>query len=150
MRHTVEVDQSTKIEQSGPTILAFANKISHAVLIPSRVKRAGFHALKAKGKSKAEALLLLFSAGLYLLLENYLDQIGPVVIDVEYPGKHKDIKAALLRYIYRNVGLFEPDRIIFRRITKKSPADKKARNVRLGKDKKYQKITVEELLGLIA
>ena len=34
----VEVDQSNKIEQSGPTVLAFANGNSSAIVIPSIVK----------------------------------------------------------------------------------------------------------------
>lgn len=150
MLHTIEVDQSRKIEQSGPTVLAFANKIAHAILIPQRVKRAGLHALRGEGKTKDEAQLILFAAGVYLLLENHLDQIGEVVIDVEYTGRERDIKSQLLRYIRRYVGQFDPEKIMFRRITKKSPADHKARNVRQKKDKDYRKITMKELLGLLA
>ena len=84
-----------------------------------------------------------------MLLKDYLDQLQRVEIDIEYTGKDADIKAGLLRLIWRKVPVFEPEKIVFRRVGKKSPADKKDRAVREGKDKEYCKITLEELLGLI-
>lgn len=72
MAYVVEVDQSIKIEQSGDTVLAFADGISHAIVVPSHVKTEGFRALRRRGKSKEIAYLLLFSASLYLLLKEAL------------------------------------------------------------------------------
>ena len=149
MAHIVEVDQSIKVEQSGNTVLAFSDGISHAIVIPSKVKRVGFRALKEKGKSKERAQLLLFAAGVYLLLENHLDQLERVEIDVEYTEKDADIKSFLLRLIWGKAPTFEPERIIFRRVGKGSPADKKARAVREGRDKDYRQIAAEELLSLV-
>ena len=146
----IEIDQSTKIEQSGPTILAFANGTTHAILIPSRVKHSAFQALRAKGKSKEVAHLLLFAACLYLLLDQHLHQLRKIVIDIEYPGKNVDIKAFLLRYIRRQIPDFEADKITFQLIGKKSPADFKARRVREKRDKNYRKIGSKELIKLIA
>ena len=45
MKHTVEVDQSIKIEQLGDTVLAFSNGISHAIIVPARVKREALSVL---------------------------------------------------------------------------------------------------------
>lgn len=149
MAYVVEIDQSIKIEQSGDTVLAFSNSISHAIVIPSKVKREGFRALKEKGKSKERAQLLLFAAGVFLLLEDYLDQLERVEIDVEYTEKDADIKSFLLRLIWARSPTFEPERIIFRRVGKGSPADKKARAVREGRDKDYRQITAKELLSLV-
>jgi len=149
MPYVVEVDQSRKIEQSGPTVLAFSDGISHAIVIPSSVKTQALRALRDKRKPRKEAQILLFATCLYVLLKDYLDQLQRVEIDIEYPGKDADIRASLLRLIWRKVPAFEPEKIVFRRVGKKSPADKKARAVRKGKDKEYRKITLEELLGLI-
>ena len=149
MPYVVEVDQSRKIEQSGPTVLAFSDGISHAIVIPSSVKTQALRALRDRRKPRKEARILLFATCLYVLLKDYLDQLERVEIDIEYPGKDADIRASLLRLIWRKAPAFEPEKIIFRRVGKRSPADKKARAVREGKDKEYRKITLEELLGLI-
>jgi hypothetical protein len=146
----VEVDQSTKIEQAGPTVLAFANDLTHAVLIPSKVKLVGYRTLVAKGKAREVARLMVFAAGIALLLENYLAQLNRVVIDEAYEGKSGDIKAFLLRYIWRKAPDFDADNIVFRRIGKHPPADQKARKVRLKKDTRYRKITVKDLLRVVA
>jgi len=149
MLYIVEVDQSRKIEQSGPTVLAFSDGISHAIVIPSSVKTQALLALRDKGKPRKEAQILLFATCLYALLKDYLDQLQRVEIDIEYPGKDADIRASLLRLIWRKAPAFEPEKIVFRKVGKRSPADKKARAVREGKDKAYRRITLEELLGLI-
>lgn len=84
-----------------------------------------------------------------MLLKDHLGQLQRVEIDIEYPGKDADIRASLLRLIWRKVPVFEPEKIVFRRVGRRSPADKKARAVREGKDQEYRTITLEELLGLI-
>jgi len=145
----VEVDQSVKIEQSGETVLAFANGQKAAIVIPQRVKRAAFATLIAKGKSRNTATLLLFAACLYLLLKNQLKKMKKIIIDVEYEGKDTDIKAFLLRYIRRTTSDFDEEMIVFRRIGKHSPADQKAREVRKRTDKDYRKIVLKELLRVV-
>lgn len=149
MPYVVEVDQSRKIEQSGPTVLAFSDKISHAVVVPPKVKTQALRVLREKGKPRKEAQILLFTACLYLLLEDYLDQLQRVEIDIEYPGKDANIKAGLLRLIWRKAPAFEPEQLVFRRVGRGSPADQKARAVREGKEPGYREITFEELLELI-
>ena len=149
MRYSIEVDQSNKIEQSGPTVIAFSDGISHAIVLSSAVKRAGFKALKEKGKPKSKAQIILFAAGVYLLLRDYLEQIERVKIDTEYPGKDLDIRAFLLRCIWREVPLFKSERITFGRVGKGSPSDIKAREVRGKEGLESKKITAEELLEVL-
>ncbi len=149
MLQRVEVDQSIKIEQSGPTVLAFSNGISFAIRIPSDVKIAGQNEFKRRGKPKHSAHLLLFAACLFLLLRDHVDTFSQIVIDTEYYGNEKDIKAFLLRYIWRKMPDFDKDIIVFQQIGKKSPAHRKANNVREGRDVGYRNVSLEELLEVI-
>ena len=149
MRYTVEVDQSIKIEQAGATVLAFSNGIAWAILIPPDVKTETIRRLIYRKHTNLEARLIVFAAGLYLLLRDRLAELGQVIIDVEYQGQEANIKAALLRYIWRTAPDFGGDRIIFRRVGKKSPAHAKARAVRTGRDRQYRRVTLEELLEVL-
>lgn len=149
MLHTVEVDQSIKIEQPGNTILAFSNGIAQAIVISSRVKREGLQVLRAMGKSEKQGPIVLFSACLYLLLKEYLSDLQRVIIDTEYSGQEDNIKSYLLGYIKKDKQFFNPENIMFAAIGKSSPAHKKAMNVRLRKDNNYRKITLKELLKLL-
>lgn len=145
MPYIVEVDQSIKIEQSGATVLALSNGITWAIVIPSHVKLAGQRIITNRGRSRLEASLLVFAACLYLLLEDYITDLTRVVIDVEYEGKDQIIKAALLRHIWARHPDFEAERLVFERVGKSSPADRKARLVRAGRDKAFRRITEDEL-----
>lgn len=144
MPYVVEVDQSIKVEQAGATVIAVANGIAHAIVIPSHVKTACFEALRERCKSKQVGQLLLFAACLYLVLEDYLRELDRVLIDIEYFGKDAEIKAFLLRYIRRKVPRFEAEKIAFKNVGRSSPADRKARAVRQGKDRKYRRVKLEE------
>lgn len=106
-------------------------------------------ALRAKGKPKEIAPLLLFSICLYLLLKDHLHLFTKIKIDVEYDKRSKDIKAELLRLIWKKHPKYDPERIVFERIGKKSPADYKAGLVRKGKDKEYRKVGLREVLRLV-
>lgn len=149
MRHRVEVDQSIKIEDTGATVLAFANGISAAVIIPGPVKRAALDTLLVRGKSKQIARLMLFAAGLALLLQDHLDELESVVIDVEYEGHEAPIREFLLIYIWQAHPEFEPWRIIFKSVGKRSMAHAKANAVRHGKDRGFRKLTEKEVLALV-
>ena len=149
MRHNVEVDQSIKIEDAGDTVLAFANGISHAVVLSARVKRNIFQTLVNRGESREVARLMIFAGGLFLLVEDYLDQINRLVIDTEYTGKEAEIRALLLRHIWRKVPIFDPQRIMFEQVGKKSPAHKKAEAVRKKRDAEYRRISPKELFQLL-
>ena len=150
MRHRVEVDQSIKIEDTGATVLAFANGISAAVVIPGLVKRAALNALLLRGKSRQTARLMLFAAGLALLLKDHLDDLERVVIDVEYEGQEAPIREFLLMYIWRTHPEFEPWHITFKQVGKRSTAHVKANAVRQGKDRNYRKLMEKEVLALVS
>lgn len=149
MPYIVEVDQSIKIEQSGPTVLAFSNGIAWAILIPSDVKRAAMRAVANRGKPTYEAYLYVFAAGVYLLLRDYLPQIRRITIDIEYEGKEGKIRSVLLEFIRKQMPDFESDTIIFAHVGKSSPADAKARAVRTGGDRRFKRVTLEELLEVL-
>ena len=101
----VEVDQSIKIEQtSKDTILAFSNDGQVAILIPAKVKRLVLAHLKARGKPAPVARLMLFSAGLCLLLREVAESLMTITIDQEYPGHEADIRGMLLRFL-RKIGV---------------------------------------------
>ena len=144
MRHRIEVDQSKKIEDSGPTVIAFANDIDDAVLIPSRVKNQDGWRLHRTGTPKARADVLVFAAGVYLLLEPHLDQLDRVVIDTEYTGYNRRIKDLLLTRIWRKQPGFEAWRSEFGRVGK-GPAHDKANQVREGKDEKRRRVRRKDL-----
>lgn len=149
MRHNVEVDQSIKIEDAGDTVLAFANDISYAVVLSARVKRNVFQTLVTRGESREVARLMIFAGGLFLLMEDYLNQIDQMVIDTEYTGKEAEIRARLLRHIWLKRPLFDPQQIIFEQVGKKSPAHLKAEAVRKRRDANYRRISPKELLLLL-
>ena len=149
MRHRVEVDQSIKIEDTGATVLAFANGLNFAIQIPAGVKLAGIKVLRDQARKPGVAHRLLFAASLFLLLRDHLDRVERVVIDVEYEGHEAEIGAFLLRFIWKVHPLFEPWRIEFGLVGKSSPAHRKAEAVRRGKDRNYRRITEAELTQLL-
>lgn len=149
MSYVVEVDQSIKIEQSGPTVLAFANGIAAAIIIPSDVKHIALRAITNRGKPRTEAHLYVFAAGVYLLLRDYLSHLSRITIDIEYEGKEGKIKSILLEYIRKHIHDFEPATVIFHRIGRNSPADAKARAVRTGRDQSFKRVTLEEILAIL-
>ena len=147
----VEIDQSGKIEQtSWDTALAFSDGIDYAILIPAAVKREAIVRLRSSGRRGRRLYLFLFSAGLYLLLEDHLEQLDSVTIDTEYQGNEADIKAHLLRLIWKASPTFEADRISFRSIGRKSSAHTKAVAVHRGDEEPDRRITLKELLDLVA
>lgn len=124
--HTVEVDQSGKIEQTNTdTVLAFANGISYSIRIPARIKRSAFAYLRGHHPEVQERKMLplrMFAAGLYLLFRSHLACLGVIRIDVEYVGREADIKALLLRLIWRDLPSFDANRIVFHHVGKGSSA----------------------------
>ena len=149
MPYIVEVDQSIKIEQSGPTILAFSNGIAWAILIPSDVKATAIRAVANRGKPSRDAHLYVFAAGVYLLLRDYLSQMTLITVDIEYEGREGLIKSLLLEYIRKTLPGFESDTLMFDHVGKGSPADAKARAVRTGRDKRFRRVTLEEVLRIV-
>lgn len=146
---TIEVDQSVKIEQPSSTVIAFSNGVSFAIILPHGVKMDAVRYLRNQGKSKKVAHVLVFAAGVFLLLSDYLDAAHLVVIDVEYPGWESEIKAFLLQHIWRTRPDFQEWRVTFRQVGKASPAHRKANAVRGKKDRDYRTVRIEEMIEVL-
>ncbi len=147
----VEVDQSGKIgDTKVPTVLAFADTESFAILIPATVKRDCLQALRQLGKSGTTLYLDLFAIGLYLLLRDHIRKFTLVTIDIEYPGHENKIKEHLLNLLVRAGVSVEADRIRFDRIHvggKKPRAHDKAYYTYHGEQRPDRVITLEEILA---
>jgi hypothetical protein len=147
----VEIDQSGKMDKlARDTVLAFSNDIQHAIRIPAATKRNLVQHLRQKGKSRTRAAILLFSAGLFLLLRDALERIDQIVIDVEYEGYEDEIKGWLLSRIYQVDPGFDKARVKFQRVGKKSPAHRRALAVLRGQEPPDQVITEQALLSVLS
>jgi hypothetical protein len=150
---TVEVDQSGKIERTHTdTFLAFSDELDSVICIPAQVKRTGQATLRAKWRrreSKKSIYIRLFAAGLFLLLKGHLAYLGQIVIDTEYTGRESDIKGMLLELIRCIEPDYPAERIIFRRIGKRSSAHNLAWETYRGKRRPDHTVTEEELLNLL-
>ena len=146
----VEVDQSGKIERTQVnTALAFSDGIEASILILGVEKRECVKKLRQRGESGKTFYLKLFAAALFLLLTDYLDQLEVITIDVEYPGKEAEIRAMLLDYIWKTDPAFSKERIVFRRVGKKSRSHRKALAVYRGEEEAGKKVRARELLRLV-
>lgn len=146
----IEVDQSGKMgDLAAHTVLAFANDIEYAILIPARVKRAIIQELRAWGKSKIRAVLQLFAAGLFLLVRDSLGEVEQIVIDTEYTGYDMDIRSMLLNHTWRVDPTFDKGQLVFRRVGKKSPAHKRALATYQGKQGANRRIGERELWAIL-
>lgn len=143
----IEVDQSGKIELTkADTVLAFANDISSSVLIRAMLKRQCLQKLRRKHISKKIITLLIFSAGLFLLLREPLRKGAIVTIDTEYTGREGDIKGMILRMARRDNLKLASDQIQFGHIGKRSSAHRTAINVFRGKVLPDRVLTIKEIL----
>jgi hypothetical protein len=145
----VEVDQSGKIEAtSRDAVVAFSNDEEFAILIPAKAKQEMLVEIRAMGAGRRPYLVLLAMA-LYELLKGHLRHLRYIVIDVEYQGREAYIKSELLKLIRRRDPEYPADRIIFARISKKSPAHKKALATYRGKLEPDRTVTTGALKGLL-
>ncbi len=146
-----QIDQSVKIEQtSRDTVLAFSDDIQFAIRIPASVKREVLAVLRAKGKGAPTAQLMLFTAGLFLLLRDIAQDLVAVTIDQEYPGHEADIRGMLLRFFRERSGLqISKETIVFGQIGRRSRAHERAWRVHRGKVAPDHVVTMAELLDVL-
>lgn len=130
------------------TVLALSNAIRPAVLIPSAVKREVWNELRARGVKGKMISLRMFAAGLYLLLEDDLEEVRAVTIDTEFPGRDSEIKGLLLSLIYRRAPDFQKEQISFRQIGRDSPAHHIAWLTYRGEREAERRVTTGGLLRL--
>ncbi len=146
-----EVDQSIKMNDlARDTVLAIANGISYTIVVPAAVKRAVMQHLREKGKSRTQAAIFAFAVALYLLLKNVIHTVDQICIDVEYVGHEAEIKNTLVAYLRRDNPHFDPTRILFRHIGKKSSAHHCAIEVARHHQLPDKRIREEEFRGVIS
>lgn len=144
----VEVDQSGKIgDTKVPTVLAFSNEESYAILIPAKVKRECVQRLREQGRTGKTFYMRIFAIGLFFLLKDHALGADQIALDVEYPGRNAEVKLYLLNMLWRAGIDVEPEKIQFQQIGKKSPAHKKALDVFSGAAKPDRIIGFEEILA---
>lgn len=146
----IEVDQSGKVEDTRvDTVLAFSDGISGSVLIPAEVKRKCVEFVR-DDKHKTKTLYLrIFCAGLFLFLKDHLPDLDQIIIDIEYLGREHDIKALLLRLIWKLDPNFDPDKIQFAPIGKDSPAHIRAYAIFAGDNTADREARFEDLEELL-
>ncbi len=146
-----EVDQSIKMDDLvRDTVLAVADGISYAIVIPANVKRVVMQRLRAKGKSHTAVAIYTFAIGLYFLLRNVIHQVDQIGIDVEYTGREIEIKNTLIAYLRRDAPHFDPTRILFRHVGKRSPAHHLAVEIVRHRQTANRRITEAEFLRAIS
>lgn len=119
----VEVDQSGKVESTRTaTVLALSNEIRFSILISARTKKRCHQYLKDESRLPKTRHLRLFAAAFALLLEDYLNQIDQIVIDTEYKGSESELILAIKNAFRKEHLEFDPNKIVFVRIGKKSNA----------------------------
>lgn len=143
----IEVDQSGRIEVlTVDTALGFSNEHQAAILIPAAVKRNCSRELRARGVRPKMISIRMFAGGLFLLMENYLNQIEIVTIDQEFPGWEAEIKGLLLKHIRQRVPDFASENIVFGQISKTSQRHQVAWRTYRGERVPEKKVTLGELL----
>lgn len=143
----IEVDVSSRLEQSGDTIFGFSDGIQRVVRLPQQDRDLCLAALTG---GKFARLLLLYAACLYLLLRDHIDELERAVIDDEYPGHGGTIKRHLVNLIKRHYGAKFNDAIIeVRRIGEKRPAHDVAWQTLRGKRKANKRLKPQKILKLL-
>ncbi len=145
----VEVDQSGKIADTKvPTVLAFSDEESYAILIPAQVKRDCVQRLREQGRTGKVLYMRLFAIGLFFLLKDHAPHADQIALDVEYPGRNAEIKLYLLNMLWKANIEIDVEVIHFEHIGKSSNAHKKALAVYTKEQIPDKVIKLDEILAL--
>ena len=143
----IEIDQSGRIEVlTEDTALGFSDDRQAAILIPAAVKRNCSRQLRAQGVRPKMISIRMFAGGLFLLMENYLNQMESVTIDQEFSGWEAEIKGLLLKHIHQRVPDFASENIVFGQIGRASRAHQVAWRTYRGERVPEKRVTLGELL----
>jgi len=145
----IEIDQSGKIENTSKnTIVGFSNSVSKSIIIYAKDKKKLQELFREAGKHRI-FVYRVFAILIFILIKDYLNKIKEIVIDEEYPGKFNLIK----NYLYREITLIDPDfsieRIVFKRIGKKSRAHYVAYGTAIGKRKADKTVNAKDILKIV-
>ncbi|MFH1906938.1 MAG: hypothetical protein ABIL11_06095 [Chloroflexota bacterium] len=128
-----------------PTVVAFSNDDSLAILIPAMVKRECVQRLRQRGKTGTVLYMQLFAVSLYLLLKEHARDFSQVTIDIEYPGHEVKIEEQLLNQLRREKAAVTGVKLDFLHIGKKSRAHEKALAVFNGDSRPNRTIGYREI-----
>jgi hypothetical protein len=145
----LEVDQSVKMEQSGDTTLAYSNDEQRVILIPAGVKREVLHCLRRQGRRDKAAILLMFTAGLFLLLRDVVERAALVIIDQEYEGNEGMIKNRLLQMLWADQVNISPNSFAFGNVGRQSQAHQLAIMTNRGQRLPDHRVTLAEMLAVL-
>lgn len=141
-----QIDQSGKIENTNQvTVIAFANGKTKSIQIGASEKQKLIKVMRVLDFPKKTYIYKIFSALIYLLLQN--EKIDIIEIDIEYPKHEADIKLILTQYFQRTQKLIPEIR--FKKIGKKSEAHKTALAVFNHKLKPNIRVKAEEVLIVV-
>ena len=126
-------------------MLVFSNRVHFSILIPASVKKQCHRYLKDESRLPKTRHLRLFAAALVLLLENYIHRIDQIIIDTEYRGSESELKLAIKNAFKKTSLKFDPDKIVFMRIGKKSDAHILAVEILRERRDSDRKISFEEM-----
>lgn len=87
----IQIDQSGKIEETHrETILAYSNSKIFSVKITAKSKRKLQELFREIGEPRSY-VIAVFTVGIFLLIEDDLQNIDSIIIDPEYRGKEQII-----------------------------------------------------------
>ena len=145
----IQVDQSRKVEQTGPTVLAFSNDEQGAILVPADVKREVLLRLRDLGRMRRSSVHMVFAALAALLLQEVLQPGVWVTIDNEYTGHEERIWSQIPRSLNRLGPVATPDAIAFGPVDRASDAHRLASSVYRGRREPDRRVTGRELWELV-
>jgi hypothetical protein len=146
----IEVDQSGRIEDPQHTVLAYSNHIKFAIAVPAISKRTAIAYLRQRGRSQKDAVILVFSAALVLLLTEVVEGVSRITIDHEYPGHEDRIKGQVLWWLRGTGHSVSTDVIQFDYIGKSSGAHERAIAAFRGGWPADRRIRPEELITMLS
>lgn len=110
------------------------------------MKRKALAYLRERGKSRKVTVLMVFAAGLFLLLRDVAESTDLAIIDQEYTGHDALIKNRLLQLLRAEGLRVYPDMFAFGYVGKESRAHYLALGVHQGKIKPDHRVTWKQLL----
>lgn len=144
----IEIDTSSRLDQSGDTVFGFSDHIQKAIILKQITRDQCLRKLRGRRLSKE---LRIFAACIYLLIQDHLDEITGIKIDQEYPEHEGEIK----RYLANIIETYRPDVQLKEQSIKVVPVGKKSRahNVAWTTFRKRRKadriLKTEEILNLL-
>lgn len=144
----LELDQSGKIESTNVDT-ALATSDGRSLLIPASVKRTCLLEIRREGRYKVPSQILVFTVGVFLLVQDRLCEGVAITIDEEYRGNGWFIKDHLLN-LFKSAGHdIDPQLIEMGFIGKHSPAHSFALATYRKTLKPQRVVSVQDILTLL-